>query len=316
MSVHEAATPLKKRRQDSYQSGANDGALSINKPAKIEHLAELHAHSRDDRIKFDEDGHRYSIRIDHNHTYIPIECSVTTYIQRYKEPFEEDEVIKRMLNNSSMWVETRPEYCISCPDGTLRPMTRDEIKNEWEVNRTNAANNGTYMHHLCELLMSDPRTMAGYIDELRNFFNFYEEYLLPLKAETYRLEWRIFDEQLSIAGFIDYVGKLPDGSFVLVDWKRSRRLREDGFNGSMMKEPFTMLPDSNVGHYTLQLNMYKLLLLRNYGDMISSIKKMYIAGFHPACAKTVEVADLGLHVLDGTIMPCEGICYENLGSES
>ena len=113
----------------------------------------------------------------------------------------------------------------------------------------------------------------------------------------------VFDLEMDIAGCIDYVGRLPDGSFILADWKRAKKIEEQAFGGRTMKEPFTMLPDCNLGHYTLQLNLYKLVLLRQYGDVIGEVSKMFLASFHPECQKVVEVEDLQLGYVDGKILP-------------
>ena len=96
---------------------------------------------------------------------------------------------------------------------------------------------------------------------------------------------------------------LPDGKFVIADWKRSKEIKEDGFNGKMMKEPFAMLPDSNLGHYKLQLNIYKMLLMKNYLDVIDVVSKMFIVCLHPEVNKVYEVEDLQLGAVEGRILP-------------
>ena len=224
-----------------------------------------------------------------------IDTSVTEYIEQYKEPFDVDDAINKMMKGSN-W--PREEYTMENKEA----MTREQIKGKWDFDRDDAANRGTYMHCLFEWFLTDPRTMLN-ITEMRNFLDFYEHYLQPLGATTYQLEWRVFDEDLRIAGSIDYVGKLPDGTCIIGDWKRVKEMKKKGYNGKMMKAPFTALPDSNVGHFCLQLNMYKMLLLRNYGDEDPEVSKMFIAGFHPDCKEIIEVNDLHLGVVEDKIFP-------------
>lgn len=266
-------------------------------PGTSEALAEKHAHAKDKHLVFLPEEHKYVV--DDSGALHEISKSVTGFIAQYSETFDADMAIAKMMRGRN-W--PRPEYMIEDHEGHRRAMTEDEIKAQWEFNGKEAANRGTYMHHLCEWLLADERTSL-YIAELRNFLDFIEHTLKPLGVTTYRLEWRLFDLELDLAGSVDYVGKLPDGTFMLADWKRSKEIKEKGFAGKMMQNPFTMLPDSNFGHYILQLNLYKLLLLRQYRDAVCNVSKMLIACFHPDCNKVYEVEDLKLGVVDGRILP-------------
>jgi hypothetical protein len=42
--------------------------------------------------------------------------------------------------------------------------------------------------------------------------------------QPFRTEWTIHAEDIGVAGTVDFVGKLPDGSFAIIDWKRSQKL--------------------------------------------------------------------------------------------
>jgi len=266
-------------------------------------LAERHRHPRDASILFSEEEHKYSIMQEDGRQY-PLGNSVTEIVEQYKEPFDADGIIAKMMSGNN-W----PRDGYTVPQGTSeRPMTENEIKAKWDFVRNDASNRGTYMHHLVEWLLADPRTML-FIPEMRNFFNVYENILQGLGATTYRLEWRVFDADLlgGVAATIDYVGRLPDGTFLLVDWKRSKELKREGYGGKMMEEPFSMLPDSNLGHYELQLNLYKMLLLRNYHDVVHNVSKMLIVILHPDCSEVVEARDLRLGVLDGKIHPYQQV---------
>ena len=65
------------------------------------------------------------------------------------------------------------------------------------------------------------------LPELTQFHDFKEDIIVPLNIEPYRTEWRIAAIDYSIAGLVDFVGKLPDNTFVLMDWKRSKKLPDN-----------------------------------------------------------------------------------------
>ncbi|CAE7332136.1 ANKRD50 [Symbiodinium microadriaticum] len=96
---------------------------------------------------------------------------------------------------------------------------------------------------------------------------------------AYRTEWRVYADDEDIAGSIYYVAERADGSKVIVDWKRTRRarLRDEAF-GKYMRGPQCKVPDCTLWHYRLQLNVYRFILEKYYGQFVSS---MYIVGTNP-----------------------------------
>lgn len=262
-----------------------NGLFDPQPPVNFDYLARKNGHERDERLAFVADSHTYFL--DGSHKF---NVSVTGVCGNFGEDFKTDLIIHRMVSSKN-W--PRDDYMID-DDGDMRPMTKQEIKAKWDFGRDDAGNRGTYMHSLIEWLLTDPRTMM-YVAEIKMFFNFYEAYLT--NTTPYRLEWRIFDEDLDIAGSVDFVGKNADGTFCLVDWKRSKEIKFEAYNNKKMKEPFSMLPDSNFGKFSLQLNLYKMLLEKNYGLIVS---KMMIAVFHPSCNEVITVEDLKLGVVEGT----------------
>jgi hypothetical protein len=101
-----------------------------------------------------------------------------------------------------------------------------------------------------------------------------------LKGVTaYRTEWTIFGEEERLAGSIDFVAKMPNGDLVLFDWKRSKVLRTKYVNKfQSMKAPLHHLEDCQGNHYRLQLNCYKYLLEKYYGQIVVS---MHVVCCHP-----------------------------------
>ena len=85
------------------------------------------------------------------------------------------------------------------------------------------------------------------------------------------------DERL--AGSIDFVARESDGSFMVIDWKRSKDLRHKFVNTfQKMMHPLSHLDDCTGSHYLLQLNCYKYLLEKYYDLRIG---RMLIVCTHP-----------------------------------
>jgi ATP-dependent exoDNAse (exonuclease V) beta subunit len=114
----------------------------------------------------------------------------------------------------------------------------------------------------------------------------------------YRTEWMIYDEQLKLAGSVDMVYKNSDGSYSIYDWKRSKDIaKTNGFGKTALTECIDYMPDANFWHYTLQLNIYKMILERNYGVRIRDLK---LVRLHPDAAHdSYELLDVPImtHVM-------------------
>lgn len=61
-----------------------------------------------------------------------------------------------------------------------------------------------------------------------------------------------------------------DGTFAIYDWKRTNKMEmTNDFQKGL--GPVSHLPDTNYWHYTIQLNLYRWLLEKNYGLKISEL---------------------------------------------
>ena len=89
----------------------------------------------------------------------------------------------------------------------------------------------------------------------------------------------IFDEDLKIAGSIDMVFQNEDGTLSIYDWKRCKEISKDNNWNKFATNPIiSHLPDTNYWHYSLQLNTYKAILERKYGQQI---KELFLVRLHP-----------------------------------
>lgn len=255
----------------------------------------MHWMNRDQQIQFHEKEHQYSVLSDPDSHYI----SVTTWVKHQFAEFDADEIIQKMFQ-SSKWQ----------PGHKYWGQTAEEIKEGWEVNRVQASSHGTALHRNIETFMKEGQCHATLLREYQEKETKEEDnkekevgkewtYFLHYLADypdmvPYRMEWVVFDETLKIAGSIDMVYQNPDGSVSIYDWKRSKEIKT---TNAPWKKTFSTNPclshleDTNFWHYALQLNLYKVLLERNYGKQVSCMK---LVRLHPDAPdyELLEVPDL------------------------
>lgn len=108
--------------------------------------------------------------------------------------------------------------------------------------------------------------------------------------EILRTELRVFDSELCICGTVDALARRRStGAYVLLDWKRSQKLKADEaddvdgpsakFESKAMKPPFDSRKATDRFKYQLQLNMYAIILGREY-DI--DVEEMYLCVIHPS----------------------------------
>lgn len=209
-------------------------------------LASRNIDYRDKRIKFDPVEHRYFI--DGN----PDTISVTQLIDKFFPEF--DALYWAPIKAAQLGIST------------------EEILAEWESKRIDSANKGTALHEAIENYYNN-KSHNSSTTEFGHFLSFRERY----KGMTpYRSEWRIFDEDLMVAGTIDMVYKKEDGSLYMFDWKRSEKVVNN--DGTIKDDKFQFafgelnhLGDNSYNRYCLQQNIYKAILEKRYSHRISSM---------------------------------------------
>lgn len=128
--------------------------------------------------------------------------------------------------------------------------------------------------------------------------------------EPYRSEWVVWDSDWKIAGTIDGVLKdKRDGSYWIFDWKRVRTgleadldvtrwgyvCRDDEWLEPVkpwvhkMPPPLEDLNATKYWNYSLQLNLYRAILEKNYGI---TIKGMKLIQFHPELGRKYQEHDV------------------------
>jgi len=233
-------------------------------------LEKLNSHKRDSRINFNEKEHSYTI--DDQEKAI----SVTQLIHEFFPKF-----------NKNYWAER---------ESNKTGESKDDILSRWEELGSKARNLGTELHNQIENYYNDIDYQNS--REFEKFISFHDKYINK-NYEPYRTEWRVFDQNKLLAGSIDMVYKKSDNEVFIFDWKRSKKIITS--NGSVEKQnPFenglkglSHLSSTDYIKYCLQQNIYKYILEKNYGLVVTSMNLLIL---HPFYSKyhIVKVEDLPL----------------------
>ena len=224
-------------------------------------LSKINKHELDKNIEFFDvtpsgENHVYEVKKKRGYT------SVTTFIHSLFYPFNPNYVIDKMMKSPN-WTES--EYY---------NMTKDEIKSQWKKNGNEAAIAGTKMHADIEKYYNKEPFENDSV-EFSYFMDF--EKINPYKP--YRTEWCIYDEELKFSGSIDIVYTDTEDNLVLGDWKRCKKIeKQNKWNKFSKNKLIKTVPDLNFWHYSLQLNLYKYIIEKNYNKTVS---KMFLICLHP-----------------------------------
>jgi hypothetical protein len=218
-------------------------------------LSQLNPHERDKDITFQEKGHIYDIKGDRFYK------SCTTWVKSFFEKFDSDAIITRMMS--------KPDWSTNKYFG----MTKKEIKDLWYKNGQEAAQYGTDMHAVIE---------DYYNGIIRNCDKHEYEYFKQFAKDhehlrPFRTEMMIYDEDIRICGSVDMLFQNEDGTISIYDWKFAKELNMTSSYRKKALPPFQHMDDCNYTHYSLQLNMYRIILERKYGF---KIRDMYLIFMH------------------------------------
>jgi hypothetical protein len=83
---------------------------------------------------------------------------------------------------------------------------------------------------------------------------------------------------LKITGSVDALFINDDGTFTICDWKRTKRIDIESYQEKKISCPFDNLMDCNYIKYSLQLNLYRVILEKFYNF---EIRDMFLIVCHP-----------------------------------
>ncbi len=168
--------------------------------------------------------------------------------------------------------------------GQYAGMTNVEISLKWAREGEEAANLGSAFHDRVELYYETGGDMWRTGEQTRELeierakFASFESFRIAREWTIWRVEMKITAE--GVGGMVDALFKNSQGKFVVVDWKRSKKINKDGFRGERVPAGVMKgLANSNGAKYNMQISMYAYMLRLRYGFPIAN--EGYIVSIHP-----------------------------------
>lgn len=258
------------QKQYSYKEIEIDTAERESIEGVIQRTKKLSFSDWNTSLGFDEEAHIYAKDETGNATYI----SVTTLIERFF-PFDLKRYIERKAQEEDR--------------------TEEDVFDEYVLMRDEAAAKGTELHEQIENFLKGSEYDYETI-EFNLFLEFYKNELETSDLIFYDAEKMIFSDKYNVAGTIDCLfKKLNKEEFVILDWKRSKKLTIDGlpkkFGFGYALSEINHLDNSSYYRYCLQQNIYKLIAENEYSMKVSSMWLIVLHDVFPTYYK-IKVPDL------------------------
>lgn len=152
----------------------------------------------------------------------------------------------------------------------------EELFREFQALRDEAAVLGTELHLQIENYLTK-KPFDDSLQEFKYFLAFEKEKIVPKGLIFSEAEKKIFYPKFNIAGTVDCLFKSSDGKYVMVDWKRSKKLIVNGTNKpdkrgfEIQIAGLTNLTNCSYYRYCIQQNLYKYILEQEYNIVISDM---------------------------------------------
>lgn len=164
-------------------------------------------------------------------------CSVTRWVEKFKPPFDEQDMAKRVAKNEGVPVEM--------------------ILEEWERKRNNSSEFGTRVHKALEVFCSKGRIVYP---EYKTILSSFKELCINLDKKYCEFEKLVFNKKYRIAGTSDIIVKNKDKkTFNVYDFKTNKKFRFTSPFGHRMLGPLEKFPCAEYYAYSMQLSMYAYL---------------------------------------------------------
>jgi ATP-dependent exoDNAse (exonuclease V) beta subunit len=233
-----------------------------------------------DKIKIFNDPNFIFNENSHTYTYGNEKLtSVTTFIKNFSEPFDTEYWSKRKAKDRLAEKRKISREHISDNDPELET-TIKEILSEWDYKRDIACDMGTDVHKYIEekftigsTITRDNFTDLETLRRIDKFESLYESKLHNLIPVAQEL--RIFSRKLKLAGTIDALF-IRNGKLMILDWKTNKKMSTDSDKcWNKLRPPFQDEWENELNKYSIQLNLYKLIL-SEYDIHVDSCALVYI----------------------------------------
>ena len=204
--------------------------------------------------------------------------SVTTFYKKFFPQFDP------IAAYESMGKTAREKY---------NGLTREQVFALWNEKGRKSTQEGTKMHKDIENFVKFGTASPSV--EMDNYARFVAERCNPIKLRAIAVEQKVFVKlgNTCLAGEIDYIGEDGDGNKYIVDWKRVENLNRTAHgNYGYGLGCCSVLENVNYNQYSLQLHMYRYMLMHTYGIDISPnnvlICNLYPSNYECCTAKDVS----------------------------
>lgn len=229
-------------------------------------------------IKFFDKDHHYEIDGER------VSKSVSQIISKYEKPFDTKNIAERVAKRENRHI--------------------DEVLNEWEWNKNYSCHKGSEFHLIVEQFFqrrSVPinrnsfigflkengdifnqndriktyyNEIALFINNFKNFYDWWKEDHILLKSE-----FVIGDKETKLCGTIDNLSyNKKTNELVLFDYKTNKEIKKQGYKGETLLAPLNSIPKCELGKYSLQLWLYKLIIERNTPFKVGDSYIVWVAG--------------------------------------
>lgn len=259
-------------------------------------LVRRNFHPRDLHIRFQEEGHQYTLTFwcQERKRYLTIK---STKSHDDNGPLnlgsveEKNGVYYQLLSGTGFIGSLFPPFDAleAARNSHDKTKTVEEKMEEWRILGETASRKGTKMHLEREnQALGRPYKKRGRSYELNEE---YREKIVIGKMREYRTEWMIWDSELMICGSVDILyeewpprncpGRDPTKKYLILgDYKRSKEIKMfNPYQSGIPECPAVAnAGDCNYIHYMIQLNLYKYILEKNYNVVIL---RTFIIVLHP-----------------------------------
>jgi ATP-dependent exoDNAse (exonuclease V) beta subunit len=263
---------------------------------------------QDQRIRFVESTHKYYI----DGKLAPI--SVTSFVHA---PFDEFDAMEQAFKQVEKARSGNPR-------AKYPNMTAREIARAWLDNGAQQSSLGTTMHAAIEVYLN-----TGYWSrdvrvqyELSLARDFVQKEIVDRGLEVYRTEPTIYvdpqmhPKQYVLPGSVDCICRDPKTDELhIFDWKRSKQIdkTKNGFGGYGTVGPLTQHENVNFVQYSLQLHVYRHILVNYYGKKVPK-DALFIVVFHPSNSTYLKIPTADMSAEVDWLMENYELCLQ-LGKE-
>jgi hypothetical protein len=141
--------------------------------------------------------------------------------------------------------------------------TPEKVIAEWEAITKKATDHGTMVHGYLESLLLDKDPGEHSLTNLtvKTLVDISDK--VKLRYDIFESEKIVFSPSLGLSGTMDLLGRRKDtGVYVVADWKTNKKMELENLYRKFGSGPFSKVPDNNFGHYSLQVHLYRELLVR------------------------------------------------------